>query len=160
VGEPDNSMSRRLNALADAMVRGGLEAHVSDNIRAEVWMKLIGNITFNPVAALTRANLQEICDNPGLIAHIRLSMEECNTVSAAYGVPQVVSIAKRLEIARGVGPVRSSMLQDLEAGRPMEIEPIIGSVLELARYKNIPMPFTDTLYALITELARHLPARL
>jgi 2-dehydropantoate 2-reductase len=86
-------------------------------------------------------------------------MEECNAVSAAYGVPQVVTIDKRLEIARGVGPVRSSMLQDLEAGRPMEIEPIIGSVLELARLKNIPTPFTDGLYAMITELAAHMPAR-
>jgi 2-dehydropantoate 2-reductase len=159
LGEPDSSMSRRLNALTDAMVRGGLEAHVSDNIRAEVWMKLIGNITFNPVAALTRGTLVDICNNDGLIAYIRRSMEECNAVSAAYGVPQVVTIDKRLEIARGVGPVRSSMLQDLEAGRPMEIEPIIGSVLELARLKNIPTPFTDGLYAMITELAAHMPAR-
>jgi len=159
LGEPDNSLSRRLNGLTDAMVRGGLEAHVSDNIRAEVWMKLIGNITFNPVAALTRGTLVDICNNEGLIAYIRRSMEECNTVSAAYGVPQVVTIDKRLEIARGVGPVRSSMLQDLEAGRPMEIEPIIGSVLELARLKSIPTPFTDGLYAMITELAAHMPAR-
>ena len=159
LGEPDGSLSRRLNGLAEAMVRAGLEAHVSDNIRAEVWMKLVGNLTFNPVAALTRANLLEICDNSGLVEYIRRGMEEANAVSAAYGVPQVVSIDKRLEIARGVGPVRSSMLQDLDAGRPMEIEPIIGSVVELARNKGIPTPFTDTLYAMITELARHQPGR-
>jgi 2-dehydropantoate 2-reductase len=159
LGEPDLSKSRRLNGLAEAMVRAGLEVHVSENIRAEIWMKLIGNITFNPVAALTRGTLVDICNNAGLIDYIRRSMEECNVVSAAYGVPQVVTIDKRLEIARGVGPVRSSMLQDLEAGRPMEIEPIIGSVLELARLKKIPTPFTDGLYAMITELAAHQPAR-
>ncbi|HEX4327463.1 MAG TPA: 2-dehydropantoate 2-reductase [Burkholderiales bacterium] len=159
LGEPDGSLSRRLNGLTDAMVRGGLEAHVSDNIRAEVWMKLVGNLTFNPVAALTRANLTEICDNPALIGLIRRGMEEGNAVSAAYGVPQTVSIDKRLEIARGVGPVRSSMLQDLEAGRAMEIEPIIGSVVELARTKGIPTPCIDLLYAMVTELARHMPAR-
>lgn len=159
VGEPDGSLSRRLNALAEAMVRGGLEAHVSDNIRAEVWMKLVGNLTFNPVAALTRANLLEICDNPGLIELIRRGMEEANAVSAAYGVPQLVGIDKRLEIARGVGPVRSSMLQDLEAGRAMEIEPIVGTVVELARNKNIPVPHISLLHALVSELARHLPAR-
>jgi len=153
LGEPDRSLSRRLNALADAMVRGNLEVHVSEDIRAEVWMKLIGNLTFNPVAALTRANLTQICDNPGLIDYIRRIMEEANRVSDAYGVPQVVTIDKRLEIARGVGPVRSSMLQDIEAGRSMEIEPIIGSVVELARYKNIPTPFMDSLYAMINELA-------
>jgi 2-dehydropantoate 2-reductase len=78
-------------------------------------------------------------------------------VSAAYGVPQLVDIEKRLEIARGVGPVRSSMLQDLEAGRPMEIEPIIGSVVELAKLKGIAIPSTEAVYALISELARHLP---
>ena len=159
LGEPDGSLSRRLNGLADAMGRGGLEAHVSDNIRAEIWMKLVGNLTFNPVAALTRANLTEICDNPGLIELIRRGMEEGNAVSAAYGVPQTVSIDKRLEIARGVGPVRSSMLQDLEAGRAMEIEPIIGSVVELARTKGVPTPCIDLLYAMVTELARHTPAR-
>ncbi len=157
LGEPDGSLSRRLNALADTMVRGGLEAHVSDNIRAEVWMKLVGNLTFNPVAALTRANLTQICDNPGLISYTRRMMDEGNAVSAAYGVPQTVSVEKRLELARGVGPVRSSMLQDLEAGRPMEVEPIIGSVVELAAAKGIAIPYTESLYAMITELARRLP---
>lgn len=159
LGEPDSSLSRRLNALTETMVRAGMEAHVSDNIRAEIWMKLVGNLTFNPVAALTRANLIEICDNPGLIAQIRRGMEEGKAVSAAYGVPQTVSVDKRLEIARGVGPVRSSMLQDLEAGRAMEIEPIVGSVVELARNKGIPTPHIDMLYAMVSELARHLPGR-
>jgi 2-dehydropantoate 2-reductase len=157
LGEPDGSLSRRLNALADTMVHAGLEVHVSDNIRADVWMKLVGNLTFNPVGALTRANLTQICDNPGLIAFIRRMMEECNMVSAAYGVPQLISNDKRLELARGVGPVRSSMLQDLEAGRPMEIEPILGSVVELARTKGIAIPTIESLYAMVSELARHMP---
>ncbi len=157
LGEPDGSLSRRLNALADTMVHATLEVHVSENIRSDVWMKLIGNLTFNPVAALTRANLTQICDNPGLIAYIRRMMEECNTVSAAYGVPQAMTIDKRLELARGVGPVRSSMLQDLEAGRPMEIEPIVGSVVELAEAKGIAIPNVAALYAMIKELALRLP---
>lgn len=154
IGEPDHSLSRRLNGLAEAMVRGGLEAHVSENIRADIWMKLIGNLTFNPIAALKRLNLTQICDDPALIAEIRRGMEEADQVSAAYGVPQVMNIDKRLELARGVGPVRSSMLQDLEAGRPMEIEAIVGSVVELAHGKGIPVPTIKSLYERVSELAR------
>ncbi|MBL8383131.1 MAG: 2-dehydropantoate 2-reductase [Burkholderiales bacterium] len=158
LGEPDGSLSRRLNALAEAMTRAGLEPRVSERIRDEVWMKLIGNTSFNPVAALTRARMDRICDNPGLIAFIRAVMEEMTAVADAYGIRRLVSIDRRLEIARGIGPVKVSMLQDLERGRAMEIEPLVGAFLELARKVGIAAPLTAALHALLTEMAANLPA--
>ena len=153
LGEPDRSLSRRLNALADAFRMAGLEPQVSDNIRADVWMKLVGNMPFNPIAALTRTNLRQICENPGLIAWIQVLMEEANQVGRAYGVEPKMSIAKRLELAHTVGPVKASMLQDLERGRSMEIDPIIGAVAELARKAGLATPNIDLLHTLIAALA-------
>lgn len=155
IGEPDGSLSRRLNALADAMRRSGLEPRVSERIRDEVWMKLVGNTSFNPVAALTRARMDRICANPRLIAYIRAVMEEMNAIGAAYGIRQLVSIDKRLEIARSIGPVKISMHQDLDLGRPMEVEAIIGAVCELARKVGVAAPQTEALYGMIGELARN-----
>ena len=155
LGEPDRSLSRRLNALADAFRRAGLEPQVSDDIRTDAWTKLIGNLPFNPNPAFTRANLTQLCDNPALVAWIRLLMEEANAVALAYGVKPRLSIDKRLELARSVGPVKSSMLQDLELNRPMEIEPIVGAAVELARKAGVATPNIDLLYAMINELARN-----
>jgi 2-dehydropantoate 2-reductase len=158
LGEPDGSLSRRLNALAEAMTRAGLEPRVTDRIRDEVWMKLIGNTSFNPVAALTRARMGRINANPGLIAFIRAVMEEMTAVADAYGIRRLVTIDKRLEIARSIGPVKVSMLQDLELGRAMEIEPLLGAFLELAAKVGIAAPLAGALYALLTEMAANLPA--
>lgn len=154
IGEPDGSLSRRLNALAEALLTSGLEARVSERIRDEVWMKLIGNATFNPLAALTRARMDVICANPALIGFVRAVMEEITIAANAYGIRQLVTIERRLEIAKSIGPVKVSMHQDLELGRPMEVDAIIGAALELARKVNTATPLTAALHGMITELAR------
>lgn len=153
LGEPDGSLSRRLNCLADALHRAGLQPKVSERIRDEIWMKLIGNTSFNPVAALTRARMNRISDNPGLIAFIRSVMEEMVRVADAYGIRQLVGIDRRLEIARSIGPVKVSMHQDLELGRQMEVEAIVGAFIELAGKVGVPVPLASALHALISELA-------
>lgn len=155
LGEPDGSLSRRLNGLADAMHRAGLEPKISERIRDEVWMKMIGNTSFNPVAALTRARMDRICANPELIAFIRTVMEELTRVADAYGIRQLVTIDKRLEIAKSIGPVKISMHQDLDLGRAMEVDAIVGAFIELARKVDIPTPLTAALYGMLAELARN-----
>ena len=154
LGEPDGSLSRRLNGLADAMHRAGLEPRISERIRDDVWMKMIGNTSFNPVAALTRARMDRICANPDLIAFIRTVMEEMTRVADAYGIRQLVGIDKRLEIAKSIGPVKISMHQDLELGRAMEVDAIVAAFLELARKVEVPAPRTAALYGMLAELAR------
>lgn len=155
LGEPDGTLSRRLNALAEAMRKSGLEPKVTDRIRDEVWMKLVGNTAFNPVAALTRARMNQICANADLIELTRVVMTEMMTVAAAYGIRPLVTIDKRLEIARSIGAVKISMHQDLELGRPMEVDAIVGAFIELARKVGIATPWTNALYGMIAELARN-----
>ena len=158
VGEPDGSLSRRLNALAEAMLKAGLEPKVTDRIRDEVWMKLVGNTAFNPVAALTQARMDRICANPDLLAFLRAVMEEMMRVSERYGVRPLVTIDKRMEIAKSIGAVKISMHQDLDLGRPMEVDAIVGAFIELARKVEAPVPLTSALYGMISELARNLAA--
>lgn len=158
LGEPDGSLSRRLNALAEAMIKAGLEPKVTDRIRDEVWMKLVGNTAFNPVAALTRARMDRICANPDLLAFLRAVMEEMMGVSEHYGIRPLVTIEKRMEIAKSIGAVKISMHQDLELGRPMEVDAIVGAFIELARKVAAPVPLTSALYGMISELARNLAA--
>ena len=156
LGEPDGSLSRRLNATAEAMHKAGFEPKVTDRIRDEVWMKLVGNTSFNPVAALTRARMDRICANPDLIALTRMVMGEMMTVSQAYGIRPLVSIDKRLEIAKSIGAVKISMHQDLELGRTMEVDAIVGAFIELARKVGIATPWTSAMHGMIAELARSL----
>jgi 2-dehydropantoate 2-reductase len=153
LGEPDGSLSRRLNCLADALQRAGLQPKVSERIRDEIWMKLIGNTSFNPVAALTRARMDRICANPELIGFIRSVMQEMLRVADAYGIRQLVDIDRRLEIAQSIGPVKVSMHQDIELGRKMEVDAIVGAFIELADKAGIPVPLTGALHGLISELA-------
>ena len=153
IGEPDGSLSRRLNAVAEAMQKAGFEPRVSERIRDEVWMKLIGNAPFNPVAALTRARMDAICANPELIAFLRSAMEEMTRVADAYGIRQLVTIDRRLDIAKSIGPVKISMHQDLELGRPMEITAIVTAYLELAAKAGIASPLLSGLHGMISALA-------
>ena len=155
LGEPDGSLSRRLNGLADALHQTGLEPRISERIRDDVWMKMIGNTSFNPVAALTRARMDRICASPDLIAFIRTVMEEMTRVADAYGIRQLVSIDKRLEIAKSIGPVKISMHQDLDLGRSMEVDAIVGAFIELAQKVDVPTPLTAALYGMLAELARN-----
>lgn len=158
LGEPDGSLSRRLNALAQAMHKAGFEPKVSERIRDDIWMKLIGNTSFNPVAALTRARMDALCANPAVMAFLRAVMEEMTTVADAYGIRQLVSIDRRMEIARSIGPVKISMHQDLDLGRPMEIDAIVTAFLELAGKLGMATPLTSALHGMISELARNVAA--
>ena len=155
IGEPDGSLSRRLNALAEVMHKAGFEPKVSERIRDDVWMKLIGNTSFNPVAALTRARMDAICANPALIAFLRAAMEEMTLVANAYGIRQLVTIDRRLEIARSIGAVKISMHQDLDLGRPMEVDAIVTAFLELANQVGVAAPLISALHGMISELARN-----
>jgi 2-dehydropantoate 2-reductase len=156
VGELDGSDTERLQAICQALAAGGCDARGTARIRQEVWTKLIGNLSFNPVAALTLARMNEIGGNPALIAVIRTMMEEGMQVARHYGEPVEMTIERRLEVARAIGTSKISMHQDLERRRPLELAAIVGSVVELARKAAIPTPAIDTVYALIAERARHL----
>lgn len=156
VGEPDRTNSTRTQRLAAAMNAAGFDARVAQDIRVEIWAKLIGNLSYNPVAALALARMHEINGNERLLALIRSMMEEGMRVAEAYGVRVPVTLDERIGIARELGSAKISMHQDVEKRRPLEIEAVIGSVAELARKAGIATPMIDAVYALIAERARHL----
>ncbi len=155
LGELDGQMTPRLAALGAALAKGGLEPKLTPHIRNEIWMKLIGNLSYNPLAALTLSRMNEINQDEGLLDAIRILMRESMAVSEAYGEPVRLSIEGRIAIAKTIGNSKISMHQDLERGRPMEIDAIIGSVAELARKAGIATPMIDAFHALIKARARH-----
>jgi 2-dehydropantoate 2-reductase len=155
LGEIDGRMTPRLGALAAAIEGAGLRAPVTPRIRDDVWTKLIGNTSYNPVAALTGALMSEINANPALIALIRRMMLEGIAVAEAHGCRMTVSLEERFALARKLGGVKVSMLQDLERGRPLEIDAIVTAVSELGRKVGVPTPTIDGVEALIRERARH-----
>ncbi|MCX7154611.1 MAG: 2-dehydropantoate 2-reductase [Proteobacteria bacterium] len=156
VGEPDGSQSPRVLALAAAMRAAGFDAPVTPRIREEIWTKLAGNLSYNPVAALTLARMDEINANESLLELIRPMIAETIAVAAAYGVTIPVTVEERIGIARKIGRAKISMHQDIERGRPLETDGIIGSVVELARRAGVATPVTGAVLALIEERARHL----
>lgn len=156
LGEPDGSRSGRALELAQAMTAAGFDAPVTAAIRVEIWTKLIGNLSYNPVAALTLAWMHEINANPDLLALIRVLMEEAMRVAAAYGVRVPMTIDERIEVARKIGRSRISMHQDVERGRPLESDAIVGAVAELARKAAVATPMIDAMLALLAERSRHL----
>lgn len=153
LGEPDGSASERARALARALIAGGLKAPVRPDIRAEIWVKLWGNVAFNPVSALTRATMADLVEDPGTRAVIRAMMAEAEAVAAALGVAMPISLEARLEGARKVGAHRTSMLQDLERGRSMEIDALVAAVAELGDLTGVATPTIDAVYALVRRLA-------
>jgi 2-dehydropantoate 2-reductase len=158
LGELDGSISERAQALSDAFARAGFKAPLLPDIRAEIWLKLWGNLAFNPVSALTRATLEGICrfaPTRELAAHM---MAEAEAVAAQLGVTFRVSIDKRIAGAERVGAHKTSMLQDIEAGRETEIEALVGSVVELARLTDTRTPHIDAVYALTRLLGRSVSA--
>jgi 2-dehydropantoate 2-reductase len=149
IGEPDGSLSERCRAISAAFVAGGLKCPVERDIRRELWLKLIGNVAFNPATALTGATLGELALAPQAVALARAVMEECAAVGAALGIELPVSIDRRLEAGIAVGDHRTSMLADLEGGKPLEIESLTGAVLEVAGLTGVDAPHTRALDALI-----------
>ncbi len=156
LGEPDGTASARVTRVAESFVRGGLQAPILDNIRAEIWLKLWGNLTFNPISALSRATLAGICQYPLSRELARLMMTEAQDIAGKLGITFRVPIEKRIAGAERVGHHKTSMLQDVEASRTLEIDALLGSVVELARLTHTPTPHLDTVYALTKLLAKSL----
>jgi len=154
LGEPDGSRSARAEALARLMIEAGLKAPVRPRIRDEIWVKLWGNMAFNPISALTGSTLDRIALRPDLRAAARSMMVEGRAVAEALGIRFAIDVDKRIEGAGEVGAHKTSMLQDLERGRPMEIDALLGAVVELAGLVDQPVPQCDTILALLRERAR------
>jgi 2-dehydropantoate 2-reductase len=154
LGEPDGSRSERAEALSRLLIAAGIKAPVRPRIRDEIWVKLWGNLAFNPLSALTGATLDRLTGAPDLRAVARQMMQESRSVAEALGIRFAIDIEKRIDGAAQVGEHKTSMLQDLERGRPMEIDALLGAVVELGALTGAPMPTCETILALVRERAR------
>ena len=154
VGELDGTSSERVVHIAQCLTHAGFKSPVLADLRAEIWLKLWGNLTFNPVSALTRATLVDICQCPPTRELAVAMMSEAQAVAASLGISFRVSLERRIAGAEKVGRHKTSMLQDVEAGRPLEHEALLGSVVELARLTGTATPHLDAVYALTVLLAR------
>jgi 2-dehydropantoate 2-reductase len=162
-GEPDGSKSDRLRRLVEPLIAAGFRCPINARFRHEVWVKLLGNVAFNPISALTGGTLEELVRHPDTSRTIREIMAETEAVAAKLGIELPISIEQRLAGAEKVGAHKTSMLQDLEAGRPMELEAVVGAVVELGERLGVPMPTTRTVYAcakLLDEKRRHVQVAL
>jgi 2-dehydropantoate 2-reductase len=159
LGEPDGTTSKRVTQVARCFVNGGMQAPILSDIRSEIWLKLWGNLSFNPISALSRATLAGICQYPPSRAIAAAMMSEAQSVAIQLGVKFRVSLEKRIAGAEKVGHHKTSMLQDVEAARTLEVDALLGSVVELARHTNTPTPHIDTVYALTKLLAKTLEDR-
>jgi 2-dehydropantoate 2-reductase len=154
VGEPDGTISARVSALAQCFIKGGMQAPILSDIRSEVWLKLWGNLTFNPISALSRATLAGICQYPPSRAVAVAMMSEAQSVANKLGITFRVPLERRIAGAEKVGHHKTSMLQDVENARTLEIDALLGSVLELANLTDTPTPHIETVYALTKLLAK------
>jgi 2-dehydropantoate 2-reductase len=154
LGEPDGSRSPRVEAISQRLIAAGLKAPIRPRIRDEIWVKLWGNLCFNPLSALTGATLDILTGRPDLRAICRAMMLEAQTVAETLGTKFAISVDKRIEGAAEVGVHKTSMLQDLERGRPMEIDALLGAVVELGHLTNHPTPTCDLILALVRQRAR------
>jgi len=153
IGEPDGSISQRCQDLSAAMIAGGLKCPVEPRLRDDIWIKLMGNVAFNPLSALTGATMAEICEHDDTRAVVASMMAETVAIARAAGARPSVSIEKRIDGARRVGNHKTSMLQDLEAGKALETDAIIGAVVELAELTGVPAPTLRNVYAAVDLLA-------
>ena len=156
IGEPDRSKSARAERVVAAMTAAGFDARLAADIRLEIWIKLVGNLSYNPVAALALAHMNDIHASESLLSLIRAIMEEGMRVADAYGARIPVTVDERIAIAKKLAGAKISMHQDIERRRPLEVEAIVGAVVELARKAGIATPMTDAIHALIAERAKHL----
>ena len=155
LGEPDGSRSDRVRKIAEALIASGLRCPISARLRHEIWVKVLGNASLNPVSALTRATIVQMVRDPGVCSLIRNIMQEVEAVSHKLGMELPVSIDQRIAGAEKVGEHKTSMLQDLEAGRPMELEALVGAVVELGERVGLPMTHTRAIYACTELLAQN-----
>lgn len=154
LGEPSGERTPRIQAFAKALVEAGLKAPIRPRIRDEIWIKLWGNLSFNPISALTGATLDVICADDGTRAVARSMMIEAQAVAEKLGVHFPIDVDKRIAGAAAVGAHKTSMLQDLERGRPMEIDALVTAVQELGQLTRTPTPTIDTVLALVLQRAR------
>lgn len=154
LGEPDGSRSPRIEALSRMMIAAGLKAPVRPRIRDELWVKLWGNLAFNPISALTGATLDRITGDDALRTLCRGMMLEAKAAAEALGIRFAIDVDKRIAGGAEVGVHKTSMLQDLERGRPMEIDALLGAVVELGGIVGQPMPLCQTVLALVRERGR------
>jgi 2-dehydropantoate 2-reductase len=153
LGEPTGEKSDRVTRLSRALIASGLKAPVRSDIRTEMWVKLWGNVAFNPLTALTGATLDRLCTEPGTRAVARAMMREAEAVANALGVKMPVDIERRIDGAAAIGAHKTSMLQDFERGRPIELDAIVGAVAELGHLVSVPTPTIDMIYALTRQKA-------
>ena len=156
LGELDGSRSERIEALSQTFMRAGFKSPVARDIRAELWVKLWGNLSFNPISALTHATLEDICRFPPTRALAERMMTEAQAVAEALGVSFKITLAQRLAGAQAVGAHKTSMLQDVEHGRALELEALVGSVVELGRITGVPTPTIEAVYAATSLLGQTL----
>ncbi len=152
LGELDGSESERVQKICNAFVEAGFKSFVLPDIRSEIWLKLWGNLSFNPISALTHSTLVDICQFPQTRALAAQMMTEAQQIAEKLGASFRVSLERRIEGAEGVGKHKTSMLQDLEAGKPLEIDGMLGVVIELGEQTGTPTPAMNTVYALVSLL--------
>jgi 2-dehydropantoate 2-reductase len=157
IGEPSGEVSQRCKALSEAMIAGGLKCPVESDLRNDIWIKLMGNVAFNPLSALTRATMVEMCQHRHTRQLVIQLMEEALDIAARLGSTPDISIDKRLRGAENVGHHKTSMLQDLEAGKQLELDAIVTAVVELADLTGAPAPTLRTIHAATDLLARSCP---
>lgn len=153
LGELDGSRSDRCRAIAAALIAAKLKAPVSTRIRHDIWLKVLGNVAFNPISALTRATVVEIVTLPETRELARALMTEADSVARALGITLDIGIDQRLAGAERAGEHKTSMLQDVETGRPLEVEALIGAIVELGERLDLPLPHLCTIYAATKLLA-------
>ena len=159
LGEPDGSRSPRIETLSRALMAAGFKAPVSKDIRGEIWVKLWGNLSFNPISALTHATLQDICRFPPTRALAAAMMTEARAVGEALGVQFRIGLDQRIAGAEAVGAHKTSMLQDVEHGRTLELEALVGAVIELGRITGVATPTIEAIHAATALLGRTLAAQ-
>jgi 2-dehydropantoate 2-reductase len=146
-GEPDGTKSERMKRIAEALIAAGFRCPTTTRFRHEIWVKLLGNVAFNPISALTGGTLEELVRHPETSRVVREIMTETEAVAGKLGIELPISIDQRMAGAEKVGAHKTSMLQDLEAGRPMELEAVVGAVIELGEHVGVTMPVTRAVYA-------------
>jgi 2-dehydropantoate 2-reductase len=154
IGEPDGSISQRCTAFSQAMIAGGLKCPVVKDIRSDIWLKLLGNVAFNPISVLTGATMGEIAAHPGTRDLVLAMMHETAEIASRLGSPPKISIERRFEGAANVGDHKTSMLMDYEAGKPLETDVLLAAPVDLARLVGAPAPNLQTVHALIDLLTR------
>ena len=154
IGEPDGTVSQRCTAFSQAMVAGGLKCPVETDLRSDIWLKLMGNVAFNPISVLTGATMGEIAAHPGTRQLVLAMMHETAEIAASLGSPPKISVERRFEGAARVGDHKTSMLMDFQAGKPLESDVLIKAPVELARLAGVPAPNLEMVQALIDLLTR------